>query len=170
VTAFVRPYAQRALLDGVEVAHGEQRVVFALAPGQPHRIQIEHACCFPYVREFDAAEDVPQPLELKVPLAPRPARVRVEAEPGARVFLDGRAVGTAEASQRAPFEVAIPGSGETPYEAQVELRLERDGAIPVRTSLKLRAGADLTFAAPPPQAIPLKEPPQSEARTEAAPP
>jgi tRNA A-37 threonylcarbamoyl transferase component Bud32 len=158
VVALVRPYAQRALLDGVEIARGEQRVSFALAPGRPHRLQIEHACCFPFVRDFGAAEPLPQSLELKVPLAPRPARLRVDAELGTRVFVDGRATGTAEASQRAPIEISIPATGDTPYEARVELRLERDGALPVRTGLRLRAGADVTFAAPPAQPAPATEP------------
>jgi serine/threonine-protein kinase len=167
VTAVVRPYAQRALLDGVEIAHGEQRVVFALAPGRPHRIQIEHACCFPFVREFGASEAVPQPFELKVPLTPRPARLRIEAEPETRVFVDGHLVGTAEASQRAAFEIPMPVAGPAPYEAQVELRLERDGAVPVRTVVKLRAGTELTFAAPPPQPLPLADPPaEAQRRTQ----
>jgi serine/threonine-protein kinase len=164
VTAVVRPYAQRALLDGVEIAHGEQRVVFALAPGRPHRIEIEHACCVPFVREFGASEAVPQPFELKVPLTPRPARLRIEAEPEARAFVEDRLLGTAEESQRAAFEIPVAATGATPYEAQVELRLERDGAIPVRTTLKLRAGTELTFAAPPPQPLPLIEPPPAAQR------
>ena len=54
LSVYVRPYAQRALLDGVEVARGEGRVVFRLAPGVPHRIQIEHACCFSFVKDFAA--------------------------------------------------------------------------------------------------------------------
>jgi len=171
VVAVVRPYAQRALLDGVEIAHGEQRVSFALAPGRPHRLQIEHACCFPFVREFAATEPVPQPLELKVPLAPRPARLHVDGDPATRVFVDGRAVGTAEASQRAAIEVPVPATGDTPYEAQVELRLERDGALPVQTAMRLRAGTEVTFAAPPrePAPVPASDTatvPASERRTE----
>ena len=51
MAVLVRPYAQRALLDGVEVASGAQRVVFTLAPGRAHRVEIEHACCEPFVRE-----------------------------------------------------------------------------------------------------------------------
>jgi serine/threonine-protein kinase len=155
VVAIVRPYAQRALLDGAEVASGVQRVSFALAPGAPHRIQIEHACCFPYVREFAANEPVLQRLELKVPLLPRPARLRVDADAATRVFVDGRAAGSAEESQRTPIEVPVPATGDTPYEVQVELRLEREGAQPVRTAVRLRAGAEVTFAAPPAQPEPL---------------
>ncbi|GEJ57468.1 serine/threonine-protein kinase [Anaeromyxobacter diazotrophicus] len=144
----VRPYAQRALLDGVEVAHGEQRVAFTLAPGAPHRIQIEHACCFPFVRDFAADEAIPQPLELPVPLRPRPARLRVEGDPATRVLVDGRLAGTAGASQRAPLDVPVPATGDNPYEAPAELVLELEGRPPIRTTVRLRAGAELTFAAP----------------------
>jgi serine/threonine-protein kinase len=147
VSLHVRPYAQRALLDGIEVARGEQRVAFTLAPGLAHRIQVEHACCFPFVREFAAGEAIPQPLELKVPLQPRPARLRVEAAAGTRVYVDGRLAGTAADSQRVPFEVHIP-PGDSPYEGQAELRLETEGRPPTRATVKLRAGAEVTFAAP----------------------
>ena len=142
----VRPYAQRALLDGVEVAHGEQSVAFQLSPGVAHRIQIEHACCFPFVRDF-AAGELTQPLELPVPLRPRPARLRVEGDPATHVFVDGRFVGTAGQSQRGALEIPVPPGGESPYEAPAELRLEADGRAPFRTSVRLRAGIDLTFAA-----------------------
>jgi serine/threonine-protein kinase len=158
VTAFVRPYAQRALLDGVEVARGEQRVRFTLTAGAPHRIQIEHACCFPFVRDFAAGEALPGPLELKVPLVPRPARLRVDADAETRLFVDGRLAGTADSSQRDGIDVAVPATGPTPYEGEVELRLERDGFIPVRTTVRLRAGAEVTFAAPPPQPVSIVAP------------
>jgi serine/threonine-protein kinase len=147
VSVRVRPYAQRALLDGAEVARGEQHVTFKLAPGAPHRVQVEHACCYPFVREFDASEPIPQPLELKVPLRARPARLRVEADPATRVLVDGRFLGTAGESQRAPLEVILPSTGESPYEATAQLSLERRGLTPVRATLKLRAGAEVTFAA-----------------------
>jgi serine/threonine-protein kinase len=163
VSLHVRPYAQRALLDGVEIARGEQRVTFRLASGLPHRIQVEHACCFPFVREFKADDAIPQPLELKVPLRARPARLRVEADPASRVYVDGKLVGTAGESQRAPLEVPVPSTGETPYEASAELALDLDGRPPVRTSLRLRAGAEVTFAAthpPPPPAEPERAEPE----------
>ncbi len=147
VSVHVSPYAQRALLDGVEVARGEGRVTFTLAPGARHRIQIEHACCFPFVKDFAAGEVVPQPLELKERLRPRPARLRVESDPQARVYVDGKLVGSAGESQRAPLEVPVPATGDNPYDAPAELRLERDGYPPVRATLRLRAGADITFAA-----------------------
>ncbi len=147
VQLHVRPYAQRALLDGVEVAHGEQRVAFTFSTGSAHRIQVEHACCFPFVREFAAGEVVPQPLELKVPLRPRPARLRVDADPATRIYVEGKLVGTAGDSQRAPLEIPVPTGGETPYEAPAQLRLERDGAAPLLTTLRVRAGGELAFAA-----------------------
>ncbi|HET9598994.1 MAG TPA: serine/threonine protein kinase, partial [Anaeromyxobacteraceae bacterium] len=142
----VSPYAQRALLDGVEVARGEARVVFNLSPGRPHHIQLEHACCFPWVRDFGAGEAFPP--EIKARLQPRPARLRVEGEPSARVYVNDALAGTAGDSQRAPLEVAVPPTGASPYEAQAELRVEIDGRPPLRAPLKLRAGADVTFAVP----------------------
>jgi tRNA A-37 threonylcarbamoyl transferase component Bud32 len=154
VAIHVRPYAQRALLDGVEVARGEQRVTFRLAQGAPHRIQVEHACCYPFIRDFDASQPIPQPLELKVPLRARPALLRVEAEPDARVLVDGHFVGTAGESQRAPLEVILPANGDSPYEATAQLSLERRGRAPVHATLKLRAGTELTFAAPQTEAAP----------------
>jgi serine/threonine-protein kinase len=149
VQLHVRPYAQRALLDGVEVAHGEQRVTFSFSSASPHRIQVEHACCFPFVREFAAGEVIPQPLELKVPLRPRPARLRVDAEPSTRIYVDGKLVGTAAESQRSALEIPVPPGGDTPYEAQGKLVLERDGAPPIAATLRIRAGADVAFAAAP---------------------
>ena len=151
VAVHVSPYAQRALLDGVEVARGEGRVTFRLTPGAPHRIQIEHACCFPFVKDFAAGEAIPQPLELKERLKARPARLRVEGDAQARVYVDGKFAGTAGDSQRSPLEVPVPTTGDNPYDAQAELRLERDGYPPLRASVRLRAGADVTFAAPRPE-------------------
>jgi eukaryotic-like serine/threonine-protein kinase len=142
----VRPYAQRALLDGVEVARGEQLVRYDLAPGA-HVIQIEHACCAPFVKEITAAEAATLG-ELRVPLEPRPARVRVEGDPATRVYVEGRLLGTAGESQRAAFAVPLPAGGESPYEATTRLGLELDGS-PQRTVLvRLRAGNEVIVAAP----------------------
>ena len=91
-TVHVRPYAQRALLDGVEVASDEQRVVFGLGPGV-HRIRIEHPCCEPFEREVDAAS-AERIGELKVPLIARPAILRVGGDPATRVFVEGKLLGT----------------------------------------------------------------------------
>jgi tRNA A-37 threonylcarbamoyl transferase component Bud32 len=176
VAVHVSPYAQRALLDGVEVARGEGRVTFRLTPGAPHRIQIEHACCFPFIKDFSAGEAIPQPLELKERLKARPARLRVEGDPMARVYVDGRLAGKAGDSQRAPLEVPVPATGENPYDAPAEMRLERDGYLPVRATVRLRAGADVTFAAsgrelpvPGPAAPVSATPPSPEESTELAP-
>jgi serine/threonine-protein kinase len=156
LAVLVRPYAQRALLDGVEVASGAQRVVFTLTPGRPHRVQIEHACCEPFVREFPATPALPPTSELRVPLTPRPARLRVEAEADARVLVDGRIVGTAGESLREPLAVAVPANGSTPYEGAAELRIEAPGRPAHVTTAKLRAGAELNVvvprAVPPPPA------------------
>jgi serine/threonine-protein kinase len=143
----VRPYAQRAMLDGVEVAREEQNVRFALSPGRAHEIRIEHPCCTPFVRNVTAAEAA-RIGELRVPLAPRPARVRVEGDPGTRVYVNDRLLGTAGESQRVPFAVPVPEGGETPYEAPARIRLEPPAFPPRTVEARLRAGADLVVAAP----------------------
>jgi serine/threonine-protein kinase len=148
VSIHVRPYAQRALLDGVEVARGAQEVTVELPPGKAHRIQIEHACCSPFIREFAAGEDIPRLLELRAALQPRPALLRVEADPAARVSVAGRPVGTAGDSQRAPIPVPVPGGGESPYEAEAEVRIELPERPPYSTRARFRAGAELTVVAP----------------------
>jgi eukaryotic-like serine/threonine-protein kinase len=137
----VRPYAQRALLDGVEVASGAQLVRFSLAPGRGHVIQIEHACCVPFVRTI-TAEEAQRAGELRVPLEPRPARLRVDGDPATRVFVEGQLIGTAGDSQRAPLAAAIPAGGETPYEAQARVALERPGQPRREVRVTLRAGAE----------------------------
>jgi hypothetical protein len=143
----VRPYAQRALLDGVEVPSGDQLVRFALTSGPPHTIRIEHACCVPFQREITAEEAAAQG-ELRVPLEPKPARLRVEGDPGTRILLAGKLVGTAGDSQRVPLPVPVPPGGETPYEANAPIVLEPPSG-PTRTVVvRLRAGVDLVIAAP----------------------
>ncbi|HTP52032.1 MAG TPA: serine/threonine-protein kinase [Anaeromyxobacteraceae bacterium] len=148
----VRPYAQRALLDGVEVGRGEQRVVFQLGPG-PHRIRIEHPCCDAYEREIDATQAA-KLGELKVPLAPRPAFLRVEGPAEARVFIDGQFAGTAEDSRRNPFRIPVPAGAENPYEGEVALRIEVPGQAPVDAPLRIRAGQEITVPAVVQQAMP----------------
>jgi serine/threonine-protein kinase len=148
LSAHVRPYAQRALLDGVEVARDQQVVAVDLAPGRAHRLRIEHACCVPFVRDFPADAPLPPALELKVPLQPLPALLRVEAPAAAEVFVDGRRVGTAGDSQRSPLAVAVPTEGDSPYEAEAEIRIEVEGRALHVTSARLRAGAELTVVSP----------------------
>jgi serine/threonine-protein kinase len=152
LAVYVRPYAQRALLDGVEVARGEQLVHFDLTPG-PHVIQIEHSCCTTFVKRITAEEAAQQP-ELRIPLEPRPARLRVEGDPATQVFVDGRLVGTAGESQRAPLAIPVPPSGENPYEGPARIDLELAGATTRTIQLKLRAGGEVTVAAPPPETAP----------------
>ncbi len=142
----VRPYAQRALLDGVEIARGAQQVVFSIPPGRQHLIQLEHPCCRPYVRRVDAAEAARNP-ELRVPLEPKPAQLRIEADPATRVYLGDQLLGTAGDSQRAPFLVRVP-PGDNPYEGQVDVRLELQGTEVVSTHLKVKAGTELVVTAP----------------------
>jgi serine/threonine-protein kinase len=152
LSVLVRPYAQRALLDGVEVAREQQNVTFPLGPG-PHVVQIEHACCEPFVRRL-TGDEARQLGELRVSLEPRPARVRVEGEPATRVFAQGRLLGTAGESQRAPFPVPVPPGGDSPYEAQVQIRLEPPSAPPRTVAVRLRAGTDVVVAAPQTEAAP----------------
>jgi serine/threonine-protein kinase len=149
----VRPYAQRALLDGVEVASGEQSVRFALTPDRAHTIQIEHACCATFVRQV-TAEEAARLGELRVPLEPRPARLRVEGDPATRVYVEGRLAGTAGESQRAPLAVPVPHGGDNPYEGSVRLTLEPPGGAPRTIQVKLRAGGELAVAAPAAEASP----------------
>ncbi len=148
----VRPYAQRALLDGVEVARGAQRVLFEIPPGR-HVMRLEHECCDPYVRRIDAREAA-RLHELKVPLEARPARLRVEGDPATRVYDGSRLLGTAGDSQRAPFLISVPAGSENPYEGQVELRLEAKGGVPYTAPIRIRAGGDVTVAQPRQKAAP----------------
>ncbi len=144
-TVHVRPYAQRALLDGAEVASDEQRVVFGLGPGV-HRIRIEHSCCEPFDREIDAAS-AERIGELKVPLVPRPASLRIGGDPATRVFVEGKLLGTAADSQREPFRVRIPAEGSNPYEGEVALRLEPPGRQAASATVRVRAGQEITVPA-----------------------
>jgi len=144
-TVHVRPYAQRAWLDGVEVASGQQRVVFSLLPGK-HHLRIEHPCCEPFDREVDAAI-VAGAGELKVPLTPRPASLRVSGNPATLVFLDGKLLGTAGDSQREPFRVPVPSDASSPYEGEGDLRLEPPGRPFASAVVRIRAGQDITVPA-----------------------
>ncbi len=148
VLVLVRPYAQRALLDGVEIARGVQQVRVELERGRAHRLEVLHDCCTPFVRDFPAQEAIPQPLELKVPLQPRPALLRVQADPRAQVYVGGRRVGTAEESQRAPIPIAVPADADSPYEGDTEIRIEAPGRPVFSTSARVRAGAEVTVVAP----------------------
>jgi serine/threonine-protein kinase len=144
-TVHVRPYAQRALLDGAEVATDEQRVVFSLGPGV-HRLRIEHPCCEPFDREVDAASAA-QIGELKVPLVPRPASLRIGGDPATRVYVGGKLLGTAADSQREPFRVRVPADGPSPYEGEVELLLEAPGRRASGATVRVRAGQEITVPA-----------------------
>jgi serine/threonine-protein kinase len=143
----VRPYAQRALLDGVEVSHDEQVVRVAIAPGRTHELRIEHPCCAPFVRKI-TAEEAAKARELRVPLEPRPARLRVEGDPATRVFVDGVAAGTAGDSQRSPIPIRLPRGGASAYEGTSRVRLELAGAPPSDVQVKVRAGESVTVAGP----------------------
>jgi serine/threonine-protein kinase len=141
----VRPYAAIALLDGAEVARGQQRVLFRLGPG-PHRLRVEHPCCEPWERRIDAVEAA-QLQELKVPLVPLPGRLRVDGDPETRVWLDGRLLGTAGDSQREPFRIPVPSGAESPYEGDVEVGLDAPGQGLASARVRVRAGQDITVPA-----------------------
>jgi serine/threonine-protein kinase len=142
----VRPYAQRALLDGAEVAAGFE-VRFSLAGDRPHTIQLEHPCCLPFTRVL-TAQEATQLGELRVPLEPRPARLRVEGDPATRVFAGETLLGTAGDSQRAPLAIPMPSGGASAYEATVGIGLEPPGSGRRTVQVKLRAGGELTVAVP----------------------
>jgi serine/threonine-protein kinase len=145
VAVHVRPYAHRAVLDGVEVARDVQLVTFQLVPGLAHVVQIEHPCCEPFVRRIEPGE-VQGLGELRVPLEPRPARLRVDGDPRVRIYVDGRLVGTAGDSQRASLPVPVPPGGDTPYEAPARVVLERPGGGTRELPVNLRAGGELLIA------------------------
>jgi serine/threonine-protein kinase len=142
----VRPYAQRALLDGIELARDQQLVRLSVPPGR-HELRIEHACCAPFVREL-TAEDAAAAGELRIPLEPRPARLRVDGDPSTRIFVDGVDAGTAGDSQRAPVAVPVPPGGASPYEGVTHVRLELPGAPSTDVTVRIRAGESFTVAAP----------------------
>ncbi|HET6438254.1 MAG TPA: serine/threonine protein kinase, partial [Anaeromyxobacter sp.] len=142
----VRPYAQRALLDGVEVARNQQQVRFELGPGN-HVIQIEHACCLAFVKQVTSDEAARQG-EMRIPLEPRPARLRVEGDPAVRVLVDGKPYGTAGDSQRSDFAVPIPPDAENPYEAPARIGLELPDGSSREIPVRLRAGGEVTVAVP----------------------
>jgi len=152
LTVHVRPYAQRALLDGVEVASDQQRVVLSLSPGT-HRLRFEHPCCEPFEREMDAAT-AERAGELKVSLTPRPAGLRVTGDPATLVFLDGKLLGTAGDSQREPFRVPVPADASSPYEGEGNLRLELPGRPAATASVRIRAGQEITVPIIQPQEPP----------------
>ncbi len=143
----VRPYAQRALLDGVEVAHEEQLVRFAVAPGKAHVMSLEHPCCKTFVRTI-TAEEASRAVELRIPLEPKPAHLRVDGAAATRVFVEGKLLGTAGDSQRAPFSVAVPAGGSTPYEGTAVVAFELGNAPPREVQVSLKAGGDVVVAGP----------------------
>jgi serine/threonine-protein kinase len=147
LTVHVRPYAQRALLDGVEVAREEQLVRFALAPGKSHLMQLEHPCCKTFVRTI-TADEATRVAELRVPLEPKPAHLRVDGAPATRVYVGGKLVGTAADSQRTPFAVTIPAGGASPYEGTARIAFELAGSPLREVQVKLKAGGDVVVAAP----------------------
>ncbi|MFT3916103.1 MAG: serine/threonine-protein kinase [Anaeromyxobacteraceae bacterium] len=143
----VRPYAHRAVLDGVEIARDQQVVTFDLTSGRTHQVQIEHPCCSTYTRTLAPEDLAGLGGELRVSLEARPARVRVEGDPATKVYVEGRLVGTAGESQRLPLEVPIPAGGDSPYEAAAKILLERPGGGAREVPVRLRANVETTVVA-----------------------
>jgi serine/threonine-protein kinase len=56
--------------------------------------------------------------------------------------VNGRPLGTAGESQRAPLAVPVPAGGEPPYEGNARIVLERAGAPAREVRVTLRAGAE----------------------------
>ena len=130
----------------MEIARETQRVVFTILPGRAHLIQIEHPCCRPYTRRIDSAEASHNP-ELRVPLQPKPAMLRVEGDPATQVYLGQQLLGTAGDSQRSAFPISVP-PGENPYEGQVEFRLVLPDKGKIDMATRIRAGQEVVVAAP----------------------
>ncbi len=72
----------------------------------------------------------------------------MEGDPATRVLVDGKPYGTAGDSQRSPFAVPLPADGENPYEASARIGLEPQGAPAREVQVRLRAGGEVTVAAP----------------------
>jgi serine/threonine-protein kinase len=72
----------------------------------------------------------------------------VEGDPATRVFVDGKPYGTAGDSQRAPFAVPLQADADNPYEAAARIGLELAGGVSREIQVRLRAGGEVTVAAP----------------------
>jgi eukaryotic-like serine/threonine-protein kinase len=128
-------------------------VRFVLSPDRKHEIRIEHSCCAPWVKQITAAEAA-RSGELRVPLEPRMAHLRVDGAPTTRVYVDGRLAGTAGDSQRAPLALPVPAGGDNPYEATAQITLEPAAGLSRTVPVRLRAGGEATVAAPEPETSP----------------
>lgn len=123
----------KASIDGKS---GETPLILEVRPGK-HRIEVEAEGYFPATQQTTAVEG--RLIVVEVELEPKPARMMVQAEAGASIHVDGRAVGVTPLSR--PIEVpsgkhfvAVTRRGRYPWSR--ELDLEHGKSIEVRTSLE----------------------------------
>lgn len=107
-------------------------LVRAVAPG-PHRVRVERDGYFPETLSVVAVEG--RLVVAQVDLRPQPARLNVAAPAGAKIALDGRALGEAplgsvqiEAGQRL---VTVQARGKTGFAKQVTLERGAETYVPV---------------------------------------
>jgi len=133
--SFVRPYAARALLDGVEVAR-RRRVVFRMG-----RAPVGSGSSA-YVRAFERTVNPYGPRiwpELKVPLDPPRRSCGSPANPATSVWLADCSARRASRSAT----IIMPGDGDNPYEGVLDLRLEPPGRPAVNAPVRVRAGQEI---------------------------
>jgi tetratricopeptide (TPR) repeat protein len=122
----------RASIDG---KRGETPLILEVLPGK-HRVEVEAEGYFPAKQQTTAVAG--RLIVVEVELEPKPARLMVQAESGASIQVDGRAVGMTPLAR--PVEVpsgkhfvAVTRRGRYPWAR--ELDLEHGKSIEVRTSL-----------------------------------
>ena len=113
-------------IDGKPVAPYE---LIDVTPG-PHQIHVEAEGYLPADRTERAIKGAQSLVDVK--LMPKPAKVTVKVEGGARVRIDGRAAGTA------------PGTFEVPAGKHV-VTISRDGRIPIAREVMLARGQELAI-------------------------
>ena len=98
-------YGANVTVDGRELGY---ETVFSLKlPAGPHRVVVQHACCFPANREVEVKKSQ-QIYKLEYG-TPRPAELEVvNAPPDARVLVDGVVVGTASDPRLASYSMKDP--------------------------------------------------------------
>lgn len=110
-------------------------VVTSLKPGR-HTVLLTAPGHFP--SEFPIVAVQGKLTVLAIELKPEPARLRVDTEPGAEVWLDGRLAGVAPLAREVVVEaglheLAVVRSGRRPYTRS--LRLERGARTTLRVAL-----------------------------------
>ena len=145
-TVHVRPYAQRALLDGVEVAarratggllaHAGRRTASASSTPAASRTIARST---PPRRSGSASSRSPW-CRARRPCASAGSR------PPASTWTEGSWVRPGD-SQREPFRIRMPSDGPNPYEGEVGLRLEAPGGRAASATVRVRAGQEISVPA-----------------------